>query len=208
MRTGALPDTSARLLESLQCREEPVGVQQLAEELEVHPNTVREGLDLLRERGLVERHRRASPGRGRPAWVYQADGTLREPDRRVREHGALAGALAAHLSATSPQPGSEGRAAGRRWGVALAAGRTGPAREVVLDVLEELDFSPSVTGHDILLRTCPLLDVARAHPDVVCAVHEGMVQGVLEELGAPDDVRLSPFAHPAGCLLRIQSRRG
>ena len=39
-----------------------------------------------------------------------------EPDARVREYGALAGALAAHLIRTSPTPTDEAHVAGVEWG--------------------------------------------------------------------------------------------
>lgn len=79
-----------------------------------------------------------------------------------------------------------------------------------MEVLDELDFSPRADRQRrrILLQTCPLLDVAQEFPEVVCAVHEGMVSGVLESLGDPHEVTLQPFAAPDGCVLRLQRARG
>ncbi len=210
MRAGTLPATAARVLELLQQRDEAVVVVEIAEVLHLHPNSIREHLDELVARGLVTRERRPATGRGRPAWVYQADPQRREPDRRVREQAALAGVLAARISQISEDPKADGRIAGTAWGEALAAGRVGRPREAVLDVLEDLDFSPQPDAgrRRILLRTCPLLDVAQAYPDVVCAVHEGMVSGLLETMGDPHDVTLEPFAAPDGCVLRLQRERG
>ena len=204
VRTGALPATAARVLELLQSRREQMSVVALGEELQLHTNTVRETLQLLVARHLVRRDRAPGNGRGRPAWLYSADPTRREPDRRVHEHSVLAGVLAARISETSAEPGVEGRAAGRVWGAALATGRTDEPRAAVVEVLEDLDFSPRDDGSAILLRTCPLLDVAQETPEVVCAVHEGMVSGLLENMGAPHDVTLLPFAAPDGCVLRLK----
>ncbi|HRC00336.1 MAG TPA: hypothetical protein PKZ38_09660, partial [Dermatophilaceae bacterium] len=59
---------------------------------------------------------------------------------------------------------------------------------------------------EIVLRACPVLDVAIRHTTVVCAVHEGMVQGILETLGGPPEATLHPFADPAGCVLRLSGQ--
>lgn len=206
VRTGTLPATAARILELLQDGASAMEVQQLADVVELHPNTVREQLQELVSRGLVRKSPRPAAGRGRPAWIYAADKDRREPDSRVREHSALAGVLAARISATSEDPPAEGRAAGEAWGAALATGREVNPRTQVVDVLEDMDFSPAPNRDRsrILLRTCPLLDVARQYPEVVCAVHEGLVAGLLQELDDPHEVRLQPFGAPDGCVLRLR----
>lgn len=210
MRTGTLPETAARVLEILQEHGDSLGVAELAALLDLHPNTIRQQLDELQARGLVMREPQPAAGRGRPAWAYRASAAIREPDRRVAEHSALAGVLAARISETSADPQGEGREAGRAWGAALSQGRTERPREAVMEVLDELDFSPrgDRQRRRILLQTCPLLDVAQEFPEVVCAVHEGMVSGVLESLGDPHEVTLQPFAAPDGCVLRLQRSRG
>ncbi len=64
--------------------------------------------------------------------------------------------------------------------------------------------SPEVGGEAILLRTCPLLDAARRHPEVVCQVHLGLVAGALEAYEEPSDgLRLVPFARPGACVLEL-----
>ena len=74
----------------------------------------------------------------------------------------------------------------------------------MLDLMDDLGFAPEVSPEVIRLRQCPMLDVARAQPDVVCAVHRGLVEGALEERGvAPDGVRLDVFAAPGACLLHL-----
>ena len=229
-RSAAVLDLSAaraRLLEHLQQHQGDLTVDEVAREFDQHPNTVREHLEALVEGGLVTRERIAGPGRGRPAWRYRASQSLREPDPRVREYGALAGALAAHIAAHSPDPQAEARTAGERWGRALVDGGAGEAgldpagvrraprgrpaaRRRVVELLAELDFGPRANRADtrIVLTTCPLLDVAKRHPEVVCAAHEGMVAGALDSLGArPDGVVLTPFGASDGCILVLQAPR-
>ena len=119
----ALPGLSparARVLEFLQSQADPVGAEAVATAFGQHVNTVRGHLDALVGDGLALRHRQGTSGRGRPAWYYRANPQHPEPDARVREYGALAGALAAHLIRTSPSPADEARVAGIEWGRQIA----------------------------------------------------------------------------------------
>ena len=213
----ALPGLSparARVLEYLQSQAGPVGAEHVATTFGQHVNTVRGHLDALVGDGLALRHRQGTSGRGRPAWHYRANPLRPEPDARVREYGALAGALAAHLIRTSPAPADEAHVAGVEWGRQIARDRnTRPtdtpnpalaARREVLGILEDLGFAPLESPGDatVLLRRCPLLDVARQYPEVVCQVHLGLIAGALTELGGDDaGVDLLPFTEPAACRL-------
>ncbi len=187
----------------MQAQTAAVRVEVLAAAFGQHPNTVREHLDALVADGLILRERVAGPGRGRPAWAYRPNPQRSEPDPRVREYGALAEALAAHIATSSDDPAQSGRTAGEQWGRALVRDTnvTQPPREYLRQLLTSLDFSPRGEGDDLVLTTCPLLDVALRYPDVVCAVHEGMVGGVLAQLGSADRARLLPFAEDDGCRL-------
>jgi predicted ArsR family transcriptional regulator len=54
------------------------------------------------------------------------------------------------------------------------------------------------------LWRCPFLDLARARPEVVCAVHLGLARGVLGRVGGPLRAdRLVPFAGPRHCELHL-----
>ena len=200
------------VLGRLQDAAHPVTTADLAAELGVHPNTAREHLDALVERGLAVRERAPAHGRGRPAWRYAAVADPLEPDVRVRDYAGLAGALAGHLTRTSDDPAAEGLAAGREWGRSLMAGRSsGPSatpRHRVVGLLAELGFAPEadVTASTAALRRCPLLDAARQYPQVVCQVHLGIVQGALEHSGGdPRPTALLPFAEPGACRLHLDT---
>ena len=213
----ALPGLSparARVLEFLQAQAGPVGAEHVARAFGQHVNTVRGHLDALVADGLALRHRQGTSGRGRPAWHYRANPQNPEPDARVREYGALAGALAAHLIRTSPHPKDEARVAGVEWGRRIAQDRDGqpsPAaqatthpRHEVIAILDDLGFAPqeSPDCDTVRLRRCPLLDVARQYPEIICQVHQGLISGALTELGGDDaGVDLLPFAEPDACRL-------
>jgi predicted ArsR family transcriptional regulator len=212
----ALTPARARVLEWLQQQASPVRAEDAAAEFGQHVNTVRGHLDQLVAQDLAMRSLERGPGPGRPSWHYCAHPEHREADPRVREYGALAGALARHIARTSANPVDDSFAAGVEWGRELAAGSThlpgsgASARLGVVQILDDLGFAPvpSVRNTTIRLTRCPLLDVAERYPDVVCNVHRGLVAGVLEELGdRPHEVALLPFAEPAACLLHLDPGR-
>jgi predicted ArsR family transcriptional regulator len=203
------------VLERLQRSAQPVTISGLAAELGVHPNTAREHLDALVDRGLAIRDRAPAQGRGRPAWRYAAAVDRFEPDARVRDYAGLAATLAGHLARTAADPAAEGLAAGRQWGSALMGSR--PAEPVrpdvtprhrIVDLLDELGFAPEADAQasTVALRRCPLLDAARQHPEVVCSVHLGIVRGALEDAGGdPEPTELLPFAEPGACRLHLDT---
>ena len=203
------------VLERLQLSAQPVTIAELAADMGVHPNTAREHLDALVARGLVTREQAAAKGRGRPAWRYTAADDHPEPDPRVRDYAGLAAALAGHLARTSPNPTGDGLAAGWAWGRSLVSNRppsrhgTSPRHEIV-ELLDELGFAPEADDEatTVALRRCPLLDAARAYPQVVCQVHLGIVRGALEHHGGdPEPTELLPFAEPGACRLHLDTTR-
>ncbi|MEO7422274.1 MAG: transcriptional regulator, partial [Ornithinibacter sp.] len=61
---------------------------------------------------------------------------------------------------------------------------------------------------DVLLRTCPLLEAATRHPEVVCEVHAGLVAGAhTAHGGSGEGVVLEPFALPGACRLTLPPTR-
>jgi predicted ArsR family transcriptional regulator len=185
----------------------------LATRLGLHTNTVREHLDALVERGLATRGQVRATGRGRPAWSYAPAPTQPDRDPRIGVHVGLATALAAQIVRTSPEPAADALHAGEAWGrtlsEAIPAGGAAQARRSVIGLLAELGFDPHADARatSVRLRRCPLLDAARAQPDVVCGVHLGIVRGALTALGGdPQRAALLPFAEPGACRLHLHAR--
>jgi predicted ArsR family transcriptional regulator len=184
----------------------PVRIAALAAGLDLHANTVRGHLDALLEYHLVERITEAPAGRGRPAALYRP--TAVDPAVVSQDYAGLATALAGHLARTSATPERDGRTAGVEWGRELVAEATAgdDPRRTVLDVLSRLGFAPDgdiAAAEGIALRACPLLDAARRYPTIVCQVHLGIIEGILERIGAviDGDLELIPFAEPGACRL-------
>lgn len=205
----ALSDARARVLEFLQAQPESVGTAEVAAALGLHANTARLHLDGLVASGLATRERGQPKGRGRPALRFRS-GVKQEVDPRVRDYAHLAGALATVVAQRSEDPAADARAAGQRWGEEMVVGRRArsgiAARSEVVAILDDLGFDPEADerARSVALRRCPLLDIARQYPEVVCQVHLGLVRGALRQMGREDPpVELLPFAEPGACRLHL-----
>lgn len=207
-----LSASAATILDTLRGQPEPLGLAALARTTRLHGNTVREHLDELVRRGLVARRRDAPRGRGRPAWLYAATGA----DEETSEYAGLAAALAGAISRSSADPAADAALAGEEWGRRLARDRGAvpvppeAARGEVVALLDDLGFRPEPAADDpatVHLTRCPLLQAAHEHPEVVCAVHLGIVRGALAEHGAdPAGSELEPFVERGACRLVVPPR--
>ncbi len=197
------------MLATLQQEPGPATLATLTTATGLHANTVREHLDALVDAGLVRRRRSAPSGRGRPAWSYEARGAT--AGRAGAEYAGLAATLARFISRTSDSPRADAIAAGIQWGRDLVrgqdtAGAAADRRGPIVELLAEIGFAPRTDAErgTIRLTRCPLLETARAYPDVVCGVHLGIVRGALAAYGAdPAEADLAPFAEPGACLLDL-----
>ena len=184
----------------------------IADFLGVHPNTVRFHLDTLLSDGRVER---VEPGRkrpGRPPLMFRA---IRQMDPSGPRHYRLLAEILAMSLAAGRDPRARALAAGRAWGRRLES--PAPHRKQIgakesidrlVGLLDELGFAPerrkSGGEQQIGLRHCPFLELAEARTDVVCPIHLGLMQGVLESSAAPVGVdRLDAFVEPDLCLAHL-----
>ena len=99
--------------------------------------------------------------------------------------------------------------AGRAWGAGLVAGRRGEeAVDAVVEILDAQGFEPRAREQAIEMHRCPFQDLAEANPRVVCAVHRGLIDGALAELGSTQSVaELEVFPRPNICVARLDRRR-
>jgi predicted ArsR family transcriptional regulator len=194
-RPGA---AALRVLRVLAGSAAPSTLATLAGTLGGHPNTTRSQLDNLVADGWATQSDEPPAGRGRPARVYCAtvagrQVALEDPDRS--DQVALLEAVVEHLAA-SADPRGAAREIGRGWGRRLASGE----RADLTGVLARQGFTPEPSVDGIALRTCPLLASARRWPEVVCVIHQGLVDEV-----ATEPWIVEPFSLPDGCLVRRRS---
>ena len=210
----------AEVLDMLRAVGTPVGVREAADRMGLHPNTARFHLDALVDAGLAVRAPQARTAPGRPSTGYQAAEGGSAAGRR--QYRLLAEMLTSLISGVLPRPGEAAAEAGRQWGRYLTD-QPAPYERVDADqavqglagTLEEIGFAPQVgiagAQHQIRLRHCPFREVAENHQDVVCGLHFGLMQGVLDQMRTPVTVdRLQPFAEPALCIayLTVDAQHG
>jgi predicted ArsR family transcriptional regulator len=60
----------------------------------------------------------------------------------------------------------------------------GEATRTVAALLADQGFAPETSEGEIRMRRCPFHDLAESQPQIVCAVHKGLIDGALEELAS------------------------
>lgn len=207
-------------------REVGLSAPELADRLGLHVTTVRFHLDQLLASGQVAVGAAATvPGRrGRPPRTYAAATAPLATVRDDLAYRMLAELLTDQCGAS---PTTTPEQAGREWAErntrtvlpgqvpdqpAPAATRgewIGKVGQVV-EFLHSWGYDPAIhiveggRNADISLDHCPFQDMARRRPEVVCAIHVGLIRGALDVLGeAGTGVNLDPFVTPTSCRVRL-----
>ncbi|WP_344655861.1 helix-turn-helix transcriptional regulator [Catenulispora subtropica] len=217
---AALGESRARVLELLRTAAQPLGVQDIAEQTGLHPNTARFHLDGLVEDGYAQRDTEDRDQPGRPRTVYQA--VPGDAAAGLRSYRLLAEILTTLVAENVPRPEQLAREAGHAWGGYLTE-RPAPyerlnppaATRRLVGILSEIGFAPQAQARDdqspgdadgvrIELRHCPFREVAEHHRNVVCSLHLGLMQGALDVMRAPLQAdRLDPFVEPSLCMAHL-----
>jgi len=140
----------------------------------------------------------------------------RSLDSKFREH--FVRLLVAGYGSALESPANEARRAGASWAAeALASspttsepGQDGLRQLAALELhLDELGLGPEVEVNEleVHLRRCPFAELAKERTEVVCSVHLGVAQGILEHEGGPIEAeRLDPMVEPSHCVLYLRHR--
>ena len=165
----------------------PLATAEIADSLDLHPNTVRPHLERMREVGLLDQETDARGAVGRPQHRYSvaADAPslgLEPPTFPVLSKMLLRLAGAARLGAEDAA--EAGREQGEAYAAADAAGECLPGLVARLD---SLGFDPAVVADEqsatVAFTHCPFRELAESDPDVVCGLHRGMVEGFVNATG-------------------------
>ncbi|WSE58865.1 transcriptional regulator [Mycolicibacterium sp. ND9-15] len=212
-----------------------VDALELAAEIGAHVTTVRFHLDSLCDEGAIVRTRLPRAGKGRPRTGYRA--VQQRVDYRI-----LAEILAMELGRNVHTRARRAQHAGRKWAARMAtpeesdadAVETSPATHAD-DVLDRaavrttvaftgMGFAPELVARTppvprperiIRLHACPVRDLARTRPEVVCEIHRGLLEGLVAKTpveecqqksrGPALSARLEPFVEPELCVARLVS---
>lgn len=207
-------DPRRRVLELLGDSEHPLDAAAVAAGIGLHVTTARFHLEQLEQAGLIRRLTERAGQRGRPRILFVASPAARAGQAQRELNQTLAGAFA------EDSDGGSARAvrAGERWSTEYESelrAQTDGAVAPLVRVLDRLGFDPSPSAerepvgepaaHGIELRACPFREEARHNPEVVCAVHLGLLRGAARALGQDATaVELRPFVEPELCLVRLR----
>lgn len=184
----------------------PVGVAAITAHVGLNHNSVRQHLAKLCAAGLLVEEIARSGGPGRPTLRYRAAAAT----------AALSGASSPyeHLSMLllevlgGGDPFEVGAAAGRR-ALSPAKGDVDP-----LDVLEaemarqgfHSRREQTGTAVELVVSSCPFEAAATTNAEVVCELHRGLTQGMVQALGSDVGYVRLDAGNPraGGCRIRLQ----
>ena len=191
-----------------------VGVAELTDDVGLNHNAVRQHLAVLVEAGLLveeveEVLERRRPGR--PRLLYRLAPEAEGSWGTAGPLEFLASALA-EVIATDSSPYEVGRRLGRdRAGELAGTGLDGMA--VIEGELERRGFRPKAKAKprdgltEFALHRCPFGSVAAASPEVVCALHRGLAEGLAEGLGGLEVSEFVPRRPPRSACRIVTSER-
>jgi len=205
-------DTRYRLYRYVGLAARPVSIREMSRRLTLHPNTLRPHLRRLEEAGLVAREVRKTASVGRPQTVY----SVREQQAQEgRDYRLLAEMLCGLVDGKRGLP--KAQALARQWGTYLVAqglpkpGVNLPAgRQLALlqGAMDRAGFDPRFrrlqgSSIEVTLRDCPFRELADDYRDLVCTMHRGLVEGMVEGLKPPLEVKdFRPFVERHLCRFR------
>lgn len=197
----------------------PLVTAEIADTLELHPNTVRPHLDRMREVGLLEVTSDAQGEVGRPQHRYSlaADAPplgLEAPTMPMLARMVLSMAqrLGASPSDAIAVGATEGRSRASRYD------RAPSALEALVADLDRLGFDPVVSDGAVELpdddsytavvgfANCPFAELARVHPELVCGLHRGLVAGFVAHMDDAEVAEFCSLAHRTPCQVSITTR--
>jgi len=181
---------------------EELTVDELVKVERIHRSVAFDHLEILADAGLIERSRREGP-RGRPARTYAYRGAAAEFSYPARQHQLLATVLSKAVKGQGARGIRAARLAGRRAGIGLASGGRGFA--AAARTLTTLGGEYELTRNSLHSRNCVFREACAAG-EIACAVHAGIIEGVLEAAGVKRIVKPVGRDGEGGCRYRVEAR--
>lgn len=194
----------------------PLSTAEIADRLDVHPNTVRFHVDTLIANGQVERLSAQHRAPGRPPQLFRAVAGM---DPAGPRHYRLLAEILVDTLAAAPNRDDRAVEVGRTWGrehcLSRGTSENDPSDPVdrLVALLDEVGFAPergndheqsAISTPQINLRNCPFLELALKAPQVACPIHLGLMQGAMEAWQAPVTTdRLEAFVEPDRCVAHL-----
>ncbi|QIK62511.1 winged helix-turn-helix transcriptional regulator [Leucobacter viscericola] len=174
---------------------------ELAAEVELHHNTVREHLQRLVEDGFVLARSEDRKTRGRPKMFYSAR-TGHEDLDDIGERKLESAQSRADLFKRILMEQNINEPLGETVDDEITQ-----QLEILEDHLEQVGFDPEIdhTNLEVNLFSCPFKSMVSDHQEMVCAVHLGLIDMMLAITQGPLKAdQLHPFATPGVCKLHLK----
>lgn len=194
----------------------PLATADVAGALGLHPNTVRPHLERMRDVGLLSVQSDTKGGVGRPQHLYSLAADAPSLGLEPASFPVLARVLLRLAAATGADAADAldvGRDQGRADGDRL---RHRGCLSAVVAQLDEMGFDPAlmidedpVVGAEavsIAFAHCPFRDLAEQRPDLLCSLHRGLVEGVVDAIGGGEVVGFGSLVDRSPCQVEIRLR--
>jgi predicted ArsR family transcriptional regulator len=202
--------TRARLFRLLSELRRPATTDELAKSLELHPNGVRQHLDIMVKAGMVVRDQE-KVGRGRPRDVWAIDPQAQPGGAAPTGYAELSRWLVEAIRGGAVDP-ERIEMRGREIGMELAdqGGHADPEIRFH-DALAAMGFNPGrKPGRgdrmSYCLNNCPYRDAAVDQQAVICSLHRGITAGLLESIDPETEMTDFEIKDPirAGCRIEVR----
>ncbi len=193
----------------------PLTTAEIADTIDLHPNTVRPHLDRMRDAGLIDVEVGGRGEIGRPQHRYSlvddAPSLGLEPPV-MPMLARLVLSMAERLGAGSADAHAVGRREGEGRAVPFATAAS--SLEAIVADLDVLGFDPVVSDDDdpdaavIAFANCPFGELATTHPELVCSLHHGLIAGFVDGMGDTEVREFCSVADRTPCRVTVAASRG
>lgn len=188
----------------------PLATAEIADTLGLHPNTVRPHLERMRDVGLLHARPDSRGAVGRPQNLYSiatdAPSLGLEPPvfpmmaRMLLDVAADAGLAGDPVVAVGRE---QGRRIAHDAPVPDPASEQPPCVRAAIAMHERLGFDPATVTVDaattMAFGHCPFAELAESAPELVCALHRGLLEGLVEEIGGGAVEDFHDLSHREPC---------
>jgi len=191
----------------------PLSTADVAGALDLHPNTVRPHLERMREVGLLQVRSESRGGVGRPQHLYSLAPDAPSLGLEPASFPTLARMLVRLAAATGADAADAldvGRDQGRTDAEHL---RPRGCLTAVLAQLDAMGFDPAVAADEapadevvatVAFTHCPFRDLAEQRPDLLCSLHRGLIEGVVDATGGGQVVGFGSLVDRTPCQVEIR----
>lgn len=192
--------------------ESALSTADIAESLDLHPNTVRPHLERMREVGLLDVEVEGRGAVGRPQHLYSLAADAPSMGLEPSSFRMLA-RLTTAVAAVADLPADVVARVARPDGARAALERGAEPNTCVAALtaeLADLGFDPAVAqdggATTIAFSRCPFRELAEQFPDLVCHLHRGMVEGFVESVGGASVEGFATLADRDPCRVHLAAR--